>query len=297
MSLPIDATCMLCYLKKYLDLTRTLGDDSKVNAFMREQAQQFLDLPPHLPSPALGPGSTELLRKHYGLEPDRFRAEKEASNAFVVARLEDLRRRVRGAKDPVLAALQFAILGNYLDFSALGKEVSFEKLDAMLDEALEMPLDPQMVAQFKGELEKGKKLLYLTDNAGEIGFDRICAETLREQYPHLEITFCVRGGPAMNDATREDAAVVGIDFPIIDNGSCIAGIIPEMLGDEAKQALETADVILSKGMANTECLYGSGYNIYFAFLVKCDKFVRIFKKPLMTPMLIQDPNVSKKGTP
>jgi uncharacterized protein with ATP-grasp and redox domains len=82
--------------------------------------------------------------------------------------------------------------------------------------------------------------------------------------------------------------VVGIDFPVIDNGSDIAGLIPEMLGEEARNALETADVILSKGMANTETLYGSGYNIYFAFLVKCDKFERIFQQPLMTPMFIQE---------
>ena len=36
MSLPIDATCMVCYLKKHLDLARSLGDDDTVNAFMRE---------------------------------------------------------------------------------------------------------------------------------------------------------------------------------------------------------------------------------------------------------------------
>ena len=288
MSLPVDSSCMLCYLKKHLDLARSLGDDATTDAFMRELTQQFLDLPRHLPSPALAAGTNELLRRYYGLEPDRFRAEKEASNAFVVARMEDLRNRVRSAKDPVLAALQFAILGNYLDFSALGDKVSFEALDRMLEEALEMPLDTETVNRFKGELETGKTLLYLTDNAGEIGFDRICAEVLRERYPHLEITFCVRGGFAMNDATREDAAVVGIDFPVIDNGSDIAGLIPEMLGEEARNALETADVILSKGMANTETLYGSGYNIYFAFLVKCDKFERIFQQPLMTPMFIQE---------
>ena len=136
------------------------------------------------------------------------------------------------------------------------------------------------------DLEKGKKLLYLTDNAGEIGFDRVCAEALQEAYPHLEITFCVRGGICSNDATREDAAVVGIQFPIIDNGSNIAGTLPEILGAEAKNAMDTADVILSNGMANVECLYGCGYNIYYAFLVKCDKFVRIFQKELMTPMFI-----------
>ena len=289
MSLPVDASCMMCYLKKHLTLARRHGNDEQVDAFMRELAQEFLNLPQHLPSVAMGPVTNVLLRKYFGLEPDRFCAEKQASNAFVMERLEEISARVHGAPDPVLAALQFAILGNYLDFSALGDKVSFEALDRMLKEALEMPLDEAMVNRFRAELETGKKLLYLTDNAGEIGFDRICAEVLQAHYPHLDITFCVRGGIAQNDATREDAAVVGVPFPIIDNGSDIAGLIPEMLSQEALEALETADVILSKGMANTECLYGSGYNIYFAFLVKCDKFERIFQKPLMTPMFIRDP--------
>ena len=289
MSLPVDSTCMLCFLRKQLKLARSLGDEAAADAYLREFAQMYLDLPKHLPSPALGPGITELLRKHYGLEEDRFKAEKEAANAFVMARFENIRNRVRGAEDPVLAAIRFAILGNYLDFSALGDAVSFEQLDRMMDEALEMPLDLQMVDRFKAELSRGGKLLYLTDNAGEIGFDRICGEVLREHYPQMEITFCVRGGICSNDATREDAAVVGLDFPIIDNGGKIAGTIPEMLGQEAKDAMEAADVIFSKGMANVECLYGSGYNIYYAFLVKCEKFVRTFQKELMTPMFIREP--------
>ena len=289
MSLPVDPTCMLCFLGKQLKLARSLGDETTADAYLREFAQLYLDMPKHLPSPALGPGITALLRKYYGLEEDRFKAEKQAANEFVVTRLDDIRRRVRSAADPVLAAIQFAILGNYLDFSALGDKVSFEKLDQMMEEALEMPLDPAMIVRFKEELARGGKLLYLTDNAGEIGFDRVCAEVLREHYPQTEITFCVRGGICSNDATREDAAVVGLDFPLIDNGTKIAGTIPEMLSDEARKAMEEADVIFSKGMANTECLYGSGYNIYYAFLVKCEKFVRIFQKDLMTPMFIREP--------
>ena len=289
MSIPLDSTCLLCYLKKNLALARRLGDDARADAFVWELTREMLEQPRHLPSVAMGPKISALLQTHYGLDPDRYREEKRASNAFVLARMEDIRRRVWAAEDPVLAALQFAILGNYLDFSALGDQVSFESLERMLEEALEMPLDPEMIRQFKGELERGKKMVYLTDNAGEIGFDRVCAEVLGETYPHLDIVFCVRGGIAQNDATREDAAVVGIPFPVIDTGSDIAGLIPEMAGPEALEALETADVILSKGMANVECLYGSGYNIYYAFLVKCDKFMRIFQKPLMTPMFLKDP--------
>jgi len=47
-------------------------------------------------------------------------------------------------------------------------------------------------------------------------------------------------------------------------------------------------VIIAKGMGNTETFYGCGYNIYYAFLVKCQRFVQQFGKPLMTPMLVRE---------
>ena len=131
-------------------------------------------------------------------------------------------------------------------------------------------------------------MLYLTDNAGEIGFDRICAERIAKRYPHLQITFCVRGGNTLNDATRADAQEVEIPFPVIDSGVSIPGTLLSALGEEAKQALETADVIIAKGQGNIETMYGCGYNVYYAFLVKCSRFVHVFNQPKLTPMLIKE---------
>ena len=188
----------------------------------------------------------------------------------------------------MLAGLKFAILGNYIDFSALYGEVSFEKLEEMLLSALEMELDMDVYHSLCHELERGGKLLYLTDNAGEIGFDRLFAEAIAEKYPGVEITFCVRGGPALNDATRDDAAQVGIPFPVIDNGNLVPGTELKILGPEAKNALEKADVIIAKGQANAETLLDSGYNIYFAFLIKCVRFMERYDLPKLTPMLVKE---------
>ena len=55
--------------------------------------------------------------------------------------------------------------------------------------------------------------------------------------------------------------------------------------------LETADVILAKGMGNTETMYGCGYNVYYAFLIKCQRFVKHFGHPMFTPLLVRDPEV------
>lgn len=288
MSIGMDAQCYLCHFRRNLETARSLGDEATATAFAKELMQLYLSMPADAASPTAAPGTNALFQKYYGLEPDRYRQEKEDSNAFVMQRLDAIRQKVTGAGDPVYAGLQMAILGNYIDFSALQGEVSFGKLDALLETAADMELDTQTYEQLRRRLEQGKKLLYLTDNAGEIGFDRIFAEAIHGAFPHLQITFCVRGGPALNDATREDAAAVGIPFPVIDNGNTVPGTELSLISEEAKQAMDTADVIIAKGQANVETLLGCGYPIFYAFLVKCPRFMDRFQKPKLTPMLVAE---------
>ena len=288
MSVAFNSECLLCHMGRTVKTARSLGTEEQAMAFSRDLLKLYLSAPDGVGSPWFGPGTQDLLEKHYGVPHDRFVEEKAESNRFVLSRLDQIREKVVSAEDPVFAGLQMAILGNYIDFAALQGEISFEKLDEMLENASRMELDMEAYAALRADLEQGKNLLYLTDNAGEIGFDRIFAEEIHKKYPDLQITFCVRGAPAMNDATREDAKEVGIPFPVIDNGNRIAGTELSLLGQEAKEALETADVIIAKGMANTETMYGCGHNIYYAFLIKCPRFVSVFGRPKMTPMLVRE---------
>jgi len=283
-----DSRCLLCQLERNLKTARKLGTEQQATAFAKDLMALLSSAPEGVPAPFFTPGVAKLFHDRYGLSMDRYAQEKKESNAFVLARMEDIREKAVTSADPVLTGLKFAILGNYIDFAALRDEVSFEKLDEMLLSALDMELDAEAYASLCQDLSKGRTLLYLTDNAGEIGFDRILAEEIQKAYPHLAITFCVRGGPAANDATREDAAEVGIPFPVIDNGNTVPGTLPELLGEEAKTAFESADVILSKGQGNVETLLGCGKNIYYAFLVKCPLFVEKFQREKLSPMLVKE---------
>ena len=289
MSLHVTAQCLMCHFNRTMKKAIAQGDDKKAMAFARELMQMYASAPEDISSPWYNPQVSALFSRHFGLEEEQYLEEKDLSNRFVMDRFDTIYALAENAEDPVLAGLQLAILGNYMDFAALQDQVSFEKLDQMLRDALNMQLDMAVYESLRQDLQKGRKLLYLTDNAGEIGMDRIFAQQIHKAYPHLEITFCVRGGLTVNDATREDAAFVGIPFPVIDNGNLVSGTQLDQLSPEAKEAMDTADVIIAKGMANTETLYGSGYPIYYAFLVKCVRFVEEFKKPLMTPMLVKEP--------
>lgn len=284
----MNARCLMCHLRRNLEVAEPLGTEQQAMEFAKDMMRMYLEAPEDVASPWFNPQTAELLHKHYGLPLDRYREEREISNRFVLERMDTIREKVHSALDPVYAGLQFAVLGNYLDFSALQGQVSFEKLETMLEQARTLELSRDVYDRFCRELAAGKKLLYLTDNAGEIGFDRIFAEELARAYPHLEITFCVRGQITLNDATREDAAAVGLPFRVIDNGNRVPGTQLDLLGAEAKEELECADVILAKGMANCETMHGCGYNVYYAFLVKCQRFVELFHQPMLTPMLVRE---------
>lgn len=288
MSIKMNTLCYQCHMMRSLETAHALGDEATATAFLKELLKLYAAMPEDASSPTLSPGTALLLQKYYGVAPDRYKEEKRLSNEFVMARLDAIRERIENAPDKLFAALQFAILGNYIDFSALQGKVSFDKLDEMLDTAKDIALDMDTYHALCEDLKKGKKLLYLTDNAGEICFDRLFGEQIHKDFPHLDITFCVRGGPAHNDALRVDAEAVGIPFPIIDNGNNVGGTELSLLSEEAKTALEEADVVIAKGQGNIETMLGCGYNVYYAFLIKCPRFVEEFQKSLLTPMLLKE---------
>jgi uncharacterized protein with ATP-grasp and redox domains len=279
---------MQCYLERNMALARRLGDEEQATHFFREMIRLFLEAPEGVSAPWYAPHTARLLQEIYGLDFDRYKQEKMESNTFALAWMDQIRSSVTRAEDPILAALQYAILGNYIDFSALRGEVSFEELEEMFRSARNMPIPEDTYRTLRAQLAAAKQLLYITDNAGEIVFDRILAEEIQRQYPALRISFLVRGGPANNDALEEDAAAVGITFPVIGNGNCIPGTQLDQLSAEAKAAMDGADVIISKGQGNVETLLGCGYPIYYAFLVKCQRFMTMFDQPKLTPMLLRE---------
>lgn len=288
MSIPMSATCAACFLPKRMEMIRKYADPDKAFPLTKELLRAFADAPMDMDSATLGGICDSRIREGCGITEDLYATEKTRSNQFVMERLDAIEALVRKEPDPVYAGLQFATLGNYLDFAALYGKVSFDALEQMLLDATGMDLDKGSYEQFCRDLEKGKTLLYIADNAGELVFDRLFAEILAEKYPHLEITFLVRGENVANDATRQDALDIGLPFPVLDNGTAIGGTSLDRISREARAAFHSADVILAKGMGNTESLFGCGQNVYYAFLVKCQHFADFFNAPLMKPLFIKD---------
>lgn len=284
-----DALCIDCLVHRQRVLAEQHGQPEKTYQFLREVLQAILDAPEGVAAPYLIPKFDAAYQKYWpGTDP--YAELKKASNDFMLARMDKLRQIIDTAADPVRTALQLAQVANYIDYGALSEDVDPEKLERMLLTAPDNPVDEVTYRRFLSELECAGHLLYIGDNAGEIVADRLFIEQLKQRFPRLTITYGVRGGPALNDVTREDAAAVGLDalVPIVDNGTRISGTEMACIGPEMRRAIDDADVILSKGQANFETLVTTGYNIYYIFLCKCVRFTKLFDVPMLTGMFCRE---------
>lgn len=283
-------TCLECLMKMELDRVRSQADSEKRLACAKEFFGVLANAPEGVAPPFLVPAFDAVYDRYFGGEEDPQRVLKQRSGEIMLARLPAVREAVFAAADPLYAALQYSRIGNYIDFAAFGSQVDFGRLDELLAGACTHPIDGVEYRHFRDDLAAAKNFLLITDNAGEIVLDRLVLEVLRRDYPNLDLTVCVRGGPALNDALREDAEVAGIPTlaRVVDNGSCIGGMELGSLSAEAREALDEASVILAKGQANLETMLGCGYNIYYLFLCKCARFTEMFAVPAMTGMFLND---------
>lgn len=214
---------------------------------------------------------------------------KKRFNQFLMQKLPYLLENIQKSDDPLKLAIQYSIVGNLIDFIIMDS-VDENRLEMMFAEAANYVLDDDVYQALKNDVLNAKKIVVLLDNCGEIVVDKLMIELLKRMNPKAEITAVVRGEEILNDATMVDAKQVGLVdvVNVIGNGSNIPGTCLEFLSEEAKQTIESADVILSKGQGNFETLQGCDMNIYFIFLCKCEMIAELFGVPKFTSMLVKE---------
>lgn len=261
-------------------------------AYMQRVLKLLSEAPATAAAPVLSSAIGQIRKEMFGYAPD-YTEIKKHFNQLMLDMEAGLMDNIRSAKDPLLAALQYAMVGNYVDFGAL-KSVEEGTLQSLLSSAGEISVEAAIYESLKKDLLQMKTLVYLTDNCGEIVLDKLLVRIIRELNPAAEVTVVVRGQDIVNDATMEDALQVGMPevARVIGNGAGIAGTWMDAISEEARQAILSADVILSKGQGNFETLCECGLNIYYLFLCKCDMFARRFRVPKLTGMLLNDRDIA-----
>jgi damage-control phosphatase, subfamily I len=214
-----------------------------------------------------------MLRKETGVDP--YRSVKEAYNRIALQRLPVLRRKAAACDDRLEGSVRIAIAGNVIDF---GIYESID-LDRSIEESFQRPLASGSYRAFAGRISAARRILYLCDNAGEIVFDRVLLETLRNM--GKDVTAVVKGSAVINDATHEDALAAGLQNSarVIDNGSDGIGTLLETCSEEFLGLYRSADLVISKGQANYETLVQEkDKRIFFLFKVKCPVVASFLQK-------------------
>ena len=144
-----------------------------------------------------------------------------------------------------------AIAGNVLDFGALGLEIDMESL---IVNTMEKNPTLDHSNELEKELKNSKTVLYLADNIGEIVFDKIFIEKIKEY--DVEVTVALKEKPILNDACINDALKIGLNqvAKLTSTGTDSIGIIEGDVSTEFMEIFNKSDMIIAKGLGNYEGL-------------------------------------------
>jgi uncharacterized protein with ATP-grasp and redox domains len=196
---------------------------------------------------------------------DPYRDIKRDADRQALEVLPMVRERIATHADPLHAAIHVAAGGNLMDLGA-GSSFDFRRdLDALLD----TPLVVDVTGEFRRQLQPGATLLYVSDNAGEIAFDRLLIEQLLGR--DIQVTLAVKAAPVINDATLEDAETVGLTdlVPVVTTGSNDLGVNFEHASAEFLKHFRQSHIQLLKGQANYESGDSETPNGFFLLKAKC----------------------------
>lgn len=288
----IGLECIYCTIKKADSLFNQYETDKdKKLEFMKKVFKIVSMSEKGDTSPLVNTKIMRMLNNEFNLG-DIYYEIKEKYNRLLISMEEEILSSIYSSEDKIITALKYAMVGNFIDFAAMDK-VDIDELKQLIKDATERIVDIKEYNNFKKELDDVSRMVYITDNAGEIVFDKIFIKIIKEMYPDISIDVIVRGKPVYNDATIKDAEETGLCniANVLENGTDIPGTQLNNISKESKTAIDNADLIISKGQGNFETLFGCGKNVYYIFLCKCDLFTRRFNIEKFKGIFVNEKNV------
>lgn len=194
---------------------------------------------------------------------------KKASNGSAEALLPEARRFVEGGKtqrERFERACCLASTGNVSPIAAPSGALEFSCAEDLIRGR--GPL-PRVMGDVYEAARNKRRVLFLCDNAGEIGFDSLLIEQLKAM--GATVTLVLKEEPFFEDATIQDAAYFGLDTLSERVLSVKTVFIPDDSGAVLEDAFRESDLVIAKGTFNFECLYGEdvGKPVIYILKSKC----------------------------
>ena len=183
--------------------------------------------------------------------------------------------------------VRVAVAGNVIDFGALEESTDIESFLLR-----QINVDPVIndTDLLEKSLKKVRTVLYLADNGGEIVFDKLLIQKIKEEYD-VEITLALKESPILNDALVSDAKNLNLDkyANLISTGASSVGVVEEYVSNELKNLLNNVDLVISKGMGNFEGLTEMKIDspVFFLLTTKCNVISREIGVGINSPIIVK----------
>ena len=126
-----------------------------------------------------------------------------------------------------------------------------------------------LIGDVYGAAQRAVHVLFLCDNAGEIGFDSLLIEELKTM--GLKVTLVIKEDPFFEDATIRDARYFGLDRLADEILTTKYVFIPSETSPLLEETYKKSDLVISKGVFNFEALYGEDLEkpVIYILKIKC----------------------------
>lgn len=281
----IQPECVTCLLKRIIYEVEQSTD----NPILRLNAiKKSLELIEELYNPETS--SAEIATKVHKIayetlgDKDPYKLLKEQSNRIAQTLVPRINELIEASDDPLRITMLASIVGNLMDFGIAGASPYPELLSEVFEETFAEDLGHDDTEEIKEILKNSRNVILFTDNCGEIVFDKILCHELKKFNPKIYLTVVVKGEPIISDATIKDAMELKFEEVVdeILNTGCFAiGLDFKKIPPELKKALEKADLIICKGMANYEAFSETSYKpVAYLLRTKCTAIAKSLNLPL-----------------
>jgi uncharacterized protein with ATP-grasp and redox domains len=243
--------CAACFLRQAKEALDLATSDESLKMEVMENITRTLGENFHqgTASNELGTMIHRIIKKETG-NNDPYHNQRESSN-LIALKVLPIIKRILTENNSIKNYLKASIAGNVIDFGALGLETDIEEL---IIETMRKHISIDHSTKLEKELRKAYNVLYLADNIGEIVFDKLLIEKIREY--DVKVIVALKEKPILNDACIADALEIGLDevAEITSIGTDSIGVIYYDLSDEFKEIFHNSDLIIAKGLGNYEGL-------------------------------------------
>ncbi len=205
---------------------------------------------------------------------DRYEELKRQSNTYAGTLLPRATAYIeagKSAREKLERSCFLAAASNVAPLNSPSGAYTFQEIAQIIDRD---DFSPVVAGDIYRAVGAGRRILYITDNAGEIGFDSLVIDLIRRM--GSRVTLVVKERTFFEDATLEDALFFGLDKRV-DRIVTVDGFFaPRALPEDLLEVFAESDLIIAKGTGSYEALSGEtgGKPSVFMLKVKCGPIAR-----------------------